>query len=133
MSDSTPFASPNFAPNDDDLDDDAMDDANIQVDTNVAPDEDLDDDLDDDLGNVVEGGTARAVLEFTAKSIVDDPEAVVVEVDRAKSGVKLSLHVAPSDMGRIIGKRGRVAQALRTVVRAAAARDGDDAAVDIVD
>ena len=46
-------------------------------------------------------------------------KAVVVDVDRSRSGVKLSLHVAPSDMGRIIGKRGRVAQALRTVVRAA--------------
>jgi predicted RNA-binding protein YlqC (UPF0109 family) len=84
-------------------------------------------------GNRAEGGSARAVLEHIARSIVDDPEAVVVEVAPARSGVKLSLHVAPEDMGRIIGRRGRVAQALRTVVRAAAASEGGDAVVDIVD
>jgi predicted RNA-binding protein YlqC (UPF0109 family) len=84
-------------------------------------------------GNRAEGGSARAVLEHIARSIVDEPEAVVVEVGPARSGVKLSLHVAPGDMGRIIGRRGRVAQAMRTVVRAAAASEGGDAVVDIVD
>jgi predicted RNA-binding protein YlqC (UPF0109 family) len=84
-------------------------------------------------GNRAEGGAARAVLEHIARSIVDDPDSVVVEVSEARSGVKLSLHVAPGDMGRIIGRRGRVAQALRTVVRAAAASEGGDAVVDIVD
>ena len=79
------------------------------------------------------GGAARAVLEHVARSIVDEPDSVVVEVGEGRSGVKLSLRVAPSDMGRIIGKRGRVAQALRTVVRAAAASEGTDASVDIVD
>jgi len=138
MSDSTPFASPSFATTDDDLDDDLDDDDVIDqpfANANISDDQDddVEEDDGDDLVNRVEGGTARAVLEFTAKSIVDDPEAVVVDVDHGRSGVKLSLHVAPSDMGRIIGKRGRVAQALRTVVRAAAARDGEDAAVDIVD
>lgn len=92
--------------------------------------------LDDDFaapGNRTEGGAARAVLEHIARSIVDEPDAVVVEVAPARSGVKLSLHVAPGDMGRIIGRRGRVAQALRTVVRAAAASEGGEAVVDIVD
>ncbi len=84
-------------------------------------------------GNRAEGGAARTVLEHIARSIVDEPEAVVVEVAPARSGVKLSLHVAPGDMGRIIGRRGRVAQAMRTVVRAAAASEGGDAVVDIVD
>ena len=79
------------------------------------------------------GGTARAVLEHVARSIVDDPDAVVVEVSEERSGVRLALHVSPPDMGRIIGRRGRVAQALRALVRAAAARDGTDATVDIVD
>ena len=79
------------------------------------------------------GGTARSVLEHVARSIVDDPDAVAVEVAESRGGVRLSLHVAQGDMGRIIGRRGRVAQALRTLVRAAAARDGQDASVDIVD
>ena len=52
---------------------------------------------------------------------------------RDRGGVRLSLHVAQGDMGRIIGRRGRTAQALRTLVRAAAARDGQEASVDIVD
>ncbi|HUY29838.1 MAG TPA: KH domain-containing protein [Acidimicrobiales bacterium] len=73
------------------------------------------------------------MLEHVARSIVDEPDAVRVEVGEGRSGVKLSLRVAPSDMGRIIGKRGRVAQALRVVVRAAAASEGTDASVDIVD
>ena len=87
----------------------------------------------DDAGNRVDGGTARSVLEHVARSIVDDPEGVSVEVAESRSGVRLSLHVAQGDMGRIIGRRGRTAQALRTLVRAAAARDGQEASVDIVD
>jgi hypothetical protein len=87
----------------------------------------------DDAGNRVAGGTARSVLEHVARSIVDDPEGVAVEVGETRSGIRLSLHVAQGDMGRIIGRRGRTAQALRTLVRAAAARDGQEASVDIVD
>ncbi len=79
------------------------------------------------------GGRAQAVLEHVATAIVEDPGAVRVDVGHGRAGVVLSLSVGPADMGRIIGKRGRVAQALRTLVRAAAARDGTDATVDIVD
>ncbi len=86
-----------------------------------------------EAGNRVEGGTARSVLEHVARSIVDDPAGVTVEVAEGRGGIRLSLHVAQSDMGRIIGRRGRTAQALRTLVRAAAARDGQEASVDIVD
>ena len=88
---------------------------------------------EDDAGNRVAGGTARSVLEHVARSIVDDPEGVAVEVSETRSGIHLALHVAQGDMGRIIGRRGRTAQALRTLVRAAAARDGQEASVDIVD
>lgn len=91
---------------------------------------DLDDEVD---GNRLEGSTSRAVLEYVAKSIVDDPDSVTVEVDEGSSSVSLRLNVSPDDMGRVIGRRGRTAQAIRTVVRAAAARDGLDAHVDIVD
>ncbi len=93
---------------------------------------DLDD--EDELdGNRLEGSTSRAVLEYVAKAIVDDPDSVVVEVDENRSSVSLRLNVSPDDMGRVIGRRGRTAQAIRTVVRAAAAREGLDAHVDIVD
>ena len=91
---------------------------------------DLDDEVD---GNRLEGSTSRAVLEYVARSIVDDPDSVTVEVEEGSSSVSLRLNVSPDDMGRVIGRRGRTAQAIRTVVRAAAARDGLDAHVDIVD
>ncbi len=104
----------------DEVDDDELDDANT-----------LDDDADD--ANRIPGGRPRAVLEHLAKSIVDDPDAVVIDADEGRGSVSLRLHVAPSDMGRVIGRRGRVAQAIRTVVRAAGAKEGLEADVDIVD
>jgi predicted RNA-binding protein YlqC (UPF0109 family) len=73
--------------------------------------------------------TAASVLEYLARSIVDTPDAVNVETD----GSTLRLHVAADDMGKVIGRRGRVAQAIRTVVRAAGAREGATVNVDIVD
>lgn len=87
----------------------------------------------DDIGNRLVGARPRAVLEYLARSIVEDPEAVVVEADEGRGGVSLRLHVGPGDMGRVIGRRGRTAQAIRTVVRAAGARDGVQTDVDIVD
>jgi predicted RNA-binding protein YlqC (UPF0109 family) len=84
-------------------------------------------------GNRVVGALSRSVLEYLAKAIVDDPESVVVEGEEGRRALTLRLHVAPSDMGRIIGRRGRVAQAIRTVVRAAGAREGVETVVDIVD
>jgi predicted RNA-binding protein YlqC (UPF0109 family) len=84
-------------------------------------------------GNTVVGGRAASVLEHVATTIVDEKDAVVVETRQNRGQLRLSLHVAPSDMGRIIGRRGRTAQAVRTLVRAAAAADGQDVFVDIVD
>ena len=94
---------------------------------------DLEVDEDEDEGNRLEGSVPRTVLEYVAKAIVDDPDSVVVEVDESRSTVSLRLNVSPDDMGRVIGRRGRTAQAIRTVVRAAAAREGLDVHVDIVD
>ena len=101
----------------------------------VALDGELEDDEADEVddGNRVVGSVARDVLEYLATSIVDDPESVVVEVEEGRNSVSLRLNVSPDDMGRVIGRRGRTAQAIRTVVRAAAAREGLDAHVDIVD
>jgi predicted RNA-binding protein YlqC (UPF0109 family) len=118
----------------DDFDDDDLDEAE-ELDTgDVTAQTGVPAELgEDDAGNRVAGGTARSVLEHVARSIVDEPEGVAIEVAETRSGIHLSLHVSQGDMGRIIGRRGRTAQALRTLVRAAAARDSQEASVDIVD
>jgi uncharacterized protein len=79
------------------------------------------------------GGTPVAVLSYLAQSMADDPEAVVIRQEERRGSTVLRLHVAPRDMGRVIGRRGRTAQAIRTLVAAAAARDGVQVAVDIAD
>ena len=91
------------------------------------------DDLDDMAGNRVEGGSARAVLDYIARSLAGEPDAVVVETEESSRGIRFRIHVAPGDMGRMIGRRGRVAQAIRTVVRVAGSREGVDTNVDFVD
>jgi len=101
-------------------------------DVNVDDDNDVnvDDDNVDDADKAV---TATAALEFIAKSLADDPGAVSVEVSERQGKIVLSLSVGPDDMGRIIGRRGRTAQAIRALVGAAGARDGVTTSVDIVD
>jgi uncharacterized protein len=86
----------------------------------------------DDHGQI-DGGRARSVLLFLARRLVDDPESIRVDTSETRHGIKLSLRVAPDDMGKVIGRRGRVAQSIRSVVRAAGAKDGVDVIVDIVD
>ncbi len=86
-----------------------------------------------DADTVTSAVTAQAVLEFIAASLADDPSAVSVEVSERQGKVVLSLQVGPDDMGRVIGRRGRTAQAIRSLVAAAGARDGINATVDIVD
>lgn len=76
---------------------------------------------------------AAAVLTHVVRSIVDNPEAVVVESAPSHGKVKLEVRVGPGDLGRVIGRRGRTAQSIRTVVRAAATRDGVDVDVDFAD
>ncbi len=83
--------------------------------------------------NVDRAVYSASVLKYLATSMADEPEAVSVDIDDSARGVKLSLHVGPNDMGRIIGRRGRTAQAIRTIVGAAGARDGVVTNVDIVD
>ncbi|MBV8461825.1 MAG: KH domain-containing protein [Acidimicrobiales bacterium] len=96
------------------------------------------DELDEGVGEgneltAADGGTPLAVLTYLAKSLSNDPEAVVIETEERRNGLRLSLHVAPDDMGRVIGRRGRTAQAIRTLVNVAGAKDGIQASVDIVD
>jgi hypothetical protein len=87
----------------------------------------------DGFGNAERAITASAALTFIAKSLAEDPNAVSVEVSERHDKVVLSLSVGPNDMGRIIGRRGRTAQAIRALVGAAGARDGVTTSVDIVD
>jgi predicted RNA-binding protein YlqC (UPF0109 family) len=103
-----------------------------------AGDVNLADDAGEGVGEgnerrAVPAGTPAAVLEYLAKSLANEPEAVVVHAEERRGGVRLNLHVAPDDMGRVIGRRGRTAQAIRTVVNVAGAKDGVQASVDIVD
>ena len=76
---------------------------------------------------------ACAVLEHIAPSLVEQPDGVSVEVVDLDGRPQLNLHVAEGDMGRVIGKRGRMASAIRTVTRAAAARDGVEIDIEFVD
>ena len=62
------------------------------------------------------------LVEYLARRLVDDPEAVRVEESEREGAVVLTLHVAQDDIGKVIGRQGRVARALRAVVRAGAAR-----------
>jgi predicted RNA-binding protein YlqC (UPF0109 family) len=98
----------------------------------MAPDDDDAGEEWDDHGQP-DGGRAKAVLVFLAKQLVDSPDSINVDTSETRNGIRLSLHVAPDDMGKVIGRRGRVAQSIRAVVRAAGAKDGVDVAVDIVD
>ena len=66
-----------------------------------------------------------------AKSLVDDPDSVSVKIDETPESVTVQLSVAPDDMGKVIGKQGRIAKAIRTVVKAAASRDDKKVIVDI--
>ncbi len=75
----------------------------------------------------------RELLEFLARELVDDPDAVEVTESTDDRGVLLTLRVAPDDMGKVIGRSGRTARAIRTVVRAAATREGVAVHVDIAD
>ena len=61
------------------------------------------------------------LLAYLARRLVDDPDAVSVETEERDDAAVLHLHVAPDDVGKVIGRHGRVARALRTVVRASAA------------
>jgi predicted RNA-binding protein YlqC (UPF0109 family) len=76
--------------------------------------------------------SARELVEYVAKSLVDDPEAVkVTEVDDDE-GTVIELHVAEDDMGKVIGRNGSVAKALRTLLKVTAAREGTSVQLEIV-
>lgn len=71
-------------------------------------------------------------MEFLAKSLVENPDAVSVEVEEGDKHTVLELRVAQEDMGKVIGKQGRIAKAIRTVVKAAATKEGKKVSVEIL-
>ena len=86
-----------------------------------------------DQADTATAPVAVAVLTHVVRSIVDDPEQVTVDSSESHGKVRLEVRVGPGDLGRVIGRRGRTAQSIRTVVRAAATRDGVDVDVDFAD
>lgn len=75
----------------------------------------------------------KELIEYIARSLVDEPDQVQVSQERAGSVLNFRLKVAKDDMGRIIGKNGRVANAIRILLRVAAAREGKQVSLDVVD
>src|SRR4051795_7121738 len=76
---------------------------------------------------------ARELVEYVAKSLVDDPAAVRVDVVEDNGETVIELHVADDDMGKVIGRNGSVAKALRTLLKVSAARDGEPVSLEILD
>ena len=75
----------------------------------------------------------KELLLYVAKNLVDDPDAVSVTEIPGEDGTVLQLHVAPEDMGKVIGRQGRIAKEIRTIVKTVAQRTGEKITVDIVD
>ncbi|HEY6015290.1 MAG TPA: KH domain-containing protein [Gaiellaceae bacterium] len=73
------------------------------------------------------------LLAYLARELVDDPDAVRVETEERDDALVLLLHVAPEDVGKVIGRQGRIARALRTLVRASAVREHRRVLLEIVD
>ena len=74
----------------------------------------------------------KEIVEIIARSLVDHPDQIVVNEEEEDGIVLFELHVADEDMGKVIGKSGRIAKALRTVVKAAATRENKKVNVEIV-
>ena len=74
----------------------------------------------------------KELVEVIAKALVDNPDEVVVTEKKEGRNIKVELHVAPADMGKVIGKQGRIAKAIRSVVKAAASKEDKKVIVDIM-
>ncbi len=101
----------------------------------LEDDDDFEDD-DDEIapeGNRISGGRAKAVVEHIARHLVDDPDGIFVDSNDRGGSVMLLIHASQGDMGRIIGKRGRVIQAMRQVGRAAGSTEGVRVQVDVAE
>ena len=75
----------------------------------------------------------KELLLYMAKNLVDNPDAVTVEEVTDEEGKVLELHVAEGDMGKVIGRQGRIAKEIRTIIKTVAPRTGEKVTVEIVD
>ena len=75
----------------------------------------------------------KELLLYMAKNLVDNPDAVAVNEITDEEGLVLELRVAPEDMGKVIGRQGRIAKEIRTIIKTVAQRDGEKVTVEIVD
>ncbi len=76
--------------------------------------------------------SAESLVEYVAKSLVDEPDAVSINIVNDEGGRVIELHVAESDMGKVIGRNGSVAKAMRTLLKVIAAREGESVSLEIV-
>ena len=84
-------------------------------------------------GTVGQEVEMKDLLEYLAKSLVDNPESVEVTSVEGEKSIILQLRVDPEDVGKVIGKKGRIAQAMRTLIKATATKEGRNAIVEIID
>lgn len=75
----------------------------------------------------------KELLLYMAKNLVDDPDSVSVVETEGEDGKVLELHVAEGDMGKVIGRQGRIAKEIRTIIKTVAQRTGEKVTVEIVD
>jgi uncharacterized protein len=89
--------------------------------------------LDSEEQSMLAQAEAKELLEYLARSLVDHADEVSVKVSETDATLVLELSVAKTDIGKVIGKQGRIARALRTIVKASAVKSGKRAVVEIVD
>ncbi|HLX02952.1 MAG TPA: KH domain-containing protein [Trinickia sp.] len=93
-----------------------------------------DDEDDEDTGNLRDGlGRAAAVLKYIVEQIVDEPDDIQIGATSDDRGPVLLLRVAEDDRGKVIGRQGRIVQAIRTIVKAASVGSGEKVSVEILD
>ena len=114
------------------------DELNAEYDEGLDVDEfDGEDGLDDDEvggeGNRVLGARAQTVTEYLARELAEDGDAIDVTVSEQRGEIALLIHASPDDLGRLIGRRGRVIQAVRQVARAAGSIDGVRVSVEVAE
>ena len=88
---------------------------------------------DDDVDLGDEPTIAEDVLAYLTRSVVEDPDAVNIDIEERDNRLKMTVTVGDGDMGRVIGRRGRIANAIRTIVRAAGTRDDVEVEVEFED
>jgi len=114
-------------------DDDEFEEDDDDFEDEIAPEGNRLDEAIGGEGDLVNGARAQAVIELVARQLVDDPDGVFVDANERRDNVAILIHTSPGDLGRIIGKRGRVIQALRQVGRAAGATEGVRVTVEVAE